>query len=79
MLDYYIRKEQENRVQEAIAALEEEANKQTELNASGEWDGFMGDLPQKELCTLLPYRHGYLTGVTRRFDQKYEVEIEPAL
>ncbi len=78
MLDYYIRKEQENRVQEAIVALKEEANKQTELNASGEWDGFMGDLPQKELWTLKAYRHGYLAGITRRFDQKYGVEIEPA-
>ena len=79
MLDYYIIKEQENRVQEAIAAVEEEANKQTELNASGEWDGFMGDSPQKELWTLKAYRHGDLAGVTRRFDQKYGVEIEPAL
>ncbi len=76
MLDYYLEKEQENRIQEAKEAVEEEANRQSELQSGGDWDGFTGELPQKELWKELAYRDGYLTGVSRRFEREYGVEVE---
>ena len=50
ILNHLLEQEQENRVKEAIAALEEEANRQTELNASGEEDSLREDSPKRDFC-----------------------------
>lgn len=76
MLSYEFQIDQEHRIQEAREAVKEEANRQTDWQSGGEWDGFMGELPKKELWTELAYRDGYLTGVSRRFDREYGVEVE---
>ncbi len=47
ILNHLLEQEQENRIKEAIAALEEEANRHTELNTSGERDGLMSIHPRE--------------------------------
>ena len=63
MLDYYIRKEQGNRVCEAFNALSESAhqtNLPTELYSGGWFDGLIGDQPRYP--DIETYWSGYSLG-----------------
>ena len=64
MLDYYPEQDQENRVKEAIA-LVEEANRNSVLYSKGEFDGFVELLPNKNWSLFEAYRQGYVEGITK--------------
>ena len=76
MFNIYLSLEQKNREQQGIEARDNEANYQTELNSAGEYDGVIGLEPDPQKWRELAYRSGFLTGIGRHYDQKYQIGLD---
>ena len=76
MFDSYISLEQEKREQQDLEAINELADRNTDLESSGHWDGWLNEPPQEQHWEELAYRKGYVTGITQHYDQKYHISIE---
>ena len=76
MFNLYLSVEQSKREQQGIEARDNEANDQSELNSAGEYDGVIGLEPDQEKWRELAYRSGFLTGIGRHYDQKYQVGLD---
>lgn len=63
--------EQEQRIQNDLAAVEVQIEKETNFYCYGEFDGVTGGQPQQELWSDLNYRSGYLVGIGRYYDKKF--------
>ncbi len=68
--------EQENRELQALDAINELADRNTDLESSGHWDGWLNEPAKEEHWGELAYRKGYVTGITQYYDQKYQISIE---
>lgn len=63
--------EQEQRIQQDIAALEHECDRATDLNSDGQFDGSIGLDPDPKKWEELSYRTGYILGIERYWDNKF--------
>lgn len=72
MIDSYLSVEQENRERQG---LETEIERQTDWYTDGEFDGVIAIDPNPELWDKLSYREGFLTGLARHYDQKYQTYL----
>lgn len=72
MINSYLSVEQTNREKQGIEAREVEANSQTDWYWAGEFDGAIAIDPNPETWSNLSYREGFLTGLARHYDQKYQ-------
>ena len=76
MINSYISVEQENRERQGEEARDIEASRQTDLNWAGKFDGLIGMEPDREKWGELAYRSGFLAGIGRHYDEKYQIELE---
>ncbi len=74
MLQYEFEIDQGYSTEENQAVVE--ANKNSDLERYGNWDGRLNEPPQEEHWGELAYRKGYVTGITQYYDQKYHISIE---
>ena len=78
-LNIALDQEQQQRLQEGLTASQEqihnEARKNTDLYSAGDFDGFVEVEPDSEKWGEYAYRDGFLTGLTRYYDQKYQVSL----
>ncbi len=75
MLNTYLSLEQDNREKQELERINEQASHQTDLFSSGEFDGVIGIEPNPEMWGELSYRSGFLTGITRHYDKKYQMSL----
>ncbi|MDJ0635570.1 MAG: hypothetical protein QNJ34_20445 [Xenococcaceae cyanobacterium MO_188.B29] len=68
MIDFYLSVEQEKREKQDLDAINEIANRNTELESYGNWDGLLNEPPQEKYWSELPYREGYLAGIARYYN-----------
>jgi hypothetical protein len=68
--------EQQQRVEADKAAVEAQIELETNLYSAGKFDGVIGIEPDPHSWSKLAYRSGFLTGITRYYDQKYKVDLE---
>jgi hypothetical protein len=66
-----VQREQEQRIQADLVAVEVQIDKETDMYYHGEFDGATGGKPESELWSNLSYRSGWLTGVGQYYDKKY--------
>ena len=64
--------EQQQRIQNDLVAAEAQIDRETDIHFIGEFDGVIGLEPNPDLWSNLTYRNGYLTGLGRYYDQKYQ-------
>ena len=64
--------EQQQRLQNDLAAVEAQIDKDTDLYYQGQFDGATGGKPEPELWSNLNYRSGWLLGVGEFWDKKYQ-------
>ncbi len=76
MIDLYLSLEQEKKEQQDLEAINELADRNTDLESSGHWDGWLNEPAKEEHWGELAYRKGYVTGITQYYDQKYQISIE---
>ena len=87
MIDHYLDRDQEQRRLEALNAVDIEAGKNTDNRrlsyqddssnyAAGEFDGKIGDIPDKNLFRFVAYRAGYQEGLIEYYLNKYQIELE---
>ena len=76
MIDLYLSLEQDKKEQQDLEAINELADRNTDLESSGHWDGWLNEPPQEEHWGELAYRKGYVIGITQHYDQKYHISIE---
>jgi hypothetical protein len=70
-----VQNEQEQRVQADLVAVEVQIDHETETYAEGQFDGVISIDPNPDLWSELTYRNGYLAGLTRYYDSKYQTVI----
>lgn len=75
MIDFYLSVEQEKRERQGIEAKDNEASRQTDLYSAGEFDGIIGIDPNPEMWYEIAYKSGFLTGIVRHYDNKYQVGL----
>jgi hypothetical protein len=75
MINFYLSVEQENRERQGIEAKDNEASCQTDLYSAGEFDGVIGINPNPEMWYELAYKSGFLDGIARHYDKKYQVGL----
>jgi hypothetical protein len=68
--------EQQQRVEADKAAVEAQIELETNLYSAGKFDGVIGIDPDPQKWSNLAYRSGFLAGLGRYYDQKYQVDIE---
>ncbi len=73
MFDLHLSIEQENREKQELERINNEASHQTDLYSEGEFDVVIGIEPNPEMWGELSYRSGFLTGITRHYDKKYQI------
>jgi hypothetical protein len=76
MFDMYLNIEQSNRERQGLEARDNEASRQTQLYTAGDFDGVIGIDPDPQKWSKLAYRSGFLAGIGRHYDQKYQVDLE---
>ena len=76
MIDLYLSLEQDKKEQQDLEAINELADRNTDLESSGHWDGWLNEPAKEEHWGELAYRKGYVTGITQYYDQKYQISIE---
>ena len=76
MIDLYLSLEQDKKEQQDLEAINELADRNTDLESSGHWDGWLNEPAKEEHWGELAYRKGYVTGITQYYDQKYHISIE---
>ena len=76
MINSYLSVEQSKREQQGIEARDIEASRQMDLNWAGKFDGLIGIEPDREKWSELGYRDGFLSGIGRHYDEKYQIELE---
>ena len=64
--------EQQQRIQNDLAAVEAQIDRETDIHFIGEFDGVIGLEPNPDLWSNLTYRSGYLTGLASFYDKKYQ-------
>ena len=64
--------EQQQRIQNDLVAVEAQIDRETDIHSTGEFDGVIGLEPNPDLWSNLTYRSGYLTGLGRYYDKKYQ-------
>ncbi len=75
MINSYLSVEQEKRERQEINLLQEEARRNTVLYTAGNFDGVIGIDPDPEKWGEDSYRSGFLSGVTRHYDEKYQMSL----
>ena len=73
MFDLYLSVEQQNRERQDLDAINEEANRNSDLHSDGKFDGVCGlepSLPQEH-----SYWSGYCVGLREYWSKKLNVEI----
>lgn len=70
--------DQEQRVQNDLVAVEAQIEKETDVYYLGFWDGKDNGKPEKDLWNNLTYRSGWLAGVAKYYDNKYQTSFEEA-
>jgi hypothetical protein len=68
--------EQQQRVEADKAAVEAQIELETNLYTAGDFDGVIGIDPDPQKWSKLAYRSGFLAGLGRYYDQKYQVDLE---
>jgi hypothetical protein len=68
--------EQQQRVEADKAAVEAQIELETNLYTAGDFDGVIGIDPDPHSWSNLAYRSGFLAGLGRYYDQKYQVDLE---
>lgn len=76
IINYLFDREQAEKELQSLGRLETEADINTDLNAKGETDGFLGNEAQEEYWINEAYIEGYLLGIRKRYDSQYQVEEE---
>lgn len=76
MFDMYLNIEQEKREKQEIDRIHNEASVETDRFNAGDFDGGIGIDPDPNMWKELSYRSGFLTGITRHYDQKYQVKLD---
>ncbi|WP_036487478.1 hypothetical protein [Myxosarcina sp. GI1] len=64
--------EQDQRIRNDLAARDARIEQETDWYTDGEFDGIIAIDPNPELWGKLPYREGFLIGLARHFDRKYQ-------
>ena len=59
-----------------LEASDAEASLNTELNSAGEFDGVTGLEPDPQKWSAISYRSGFLSGIGRYYDNKYQVCLD---
>ncbi len=64
--------EQQQRIENDLVAVEAQIDRETDIHSEGEFDGVIGLEPNPDLWSNLTYRSGYLNGLGRYYDKKYQ-------
>ncbi len=86
MINQYLAQNQEQRRLQILNGLEigiEKNNNNQGLSSqddsenysAGEFDGKIGDIPDKNLFKFFPYRAGYQSGIVEYYLKKYGIQI----
>ncbi|MGL6342554.1 MAG: hypothetical protein ACRC80_25850 [Waterburya sp.] len=68
--------EQSQREQNDLAAVENQIESIGNIYTDGNFDGVTGHRPNRELWCSHAYRSGYLAGLTRYYDKKYQTVLK---
>jgi hypothetical protein len=75
MINMYISVDQDQRLKNDLAAIEAQNDRQTDLYCAGEFDGVIGIDPNPEMWYEIAYKSGFLDGIARHYDNKYQVGL----
>ncbi|MGL5832781.1 MAG: hypothetical protein ACRC1Z_06040 [Waterburya sp.] len=75
MFNLHLSVEQENRERQEVDRIHNEASLETNRFNAGDFDGGIGIDPNPQMWKELSYRSGFLTGITRYYDKKYQVSL----
>ena len=67
--------EQSQREDNDKAAVEAQIESNGKLFTDGKFDGVTGEQPKREFWDKYPYRDGYLIGITKHYDRKYQIDM----
>ena len=68
--------EQSQREQKDLAAFEAQIDRIGKLYTDGKFDGVTGQKPQREFWHESAYRDGYLIGLIKHYDKKYQTSLK---
>ena len=76
MINYYLEQEQEQRLAQALDERNQQADRNCDLAAKGEFDGLIGTNPDQKLLAEPWYWQGYQSGLKEYWLKHYDIEIE---
>ncbi len=76
IVNQYLEQNQEQRLAEALNAVEIELDKNTDIYGAGELDAIIGKQPDPKLSANRFYRQGDQDNIWQFYAQKYGIELE---
>jgi len=76
IINHYLEQEQENRRLEALNAIEEQLDENSDIYEYGEFDALIGAEPDPKWAANPSYRRGYIDSFWHFYDQKYGIKLD---